>query len=156
MGRRRFLAELRLAVLFKDSGSVLHCSDDILVAGASTQIARNPPSNFLLARMRILLKQCAGCHDHARCAEAALKTVFLFEPFLNRMQFAVRRDALDRSKLAAICLHCKQGTRLYRFPIQKDGACAAVCCIASDMCACRRRTSRIKWTSSRRGSTSAS
>jgi hypothetical protein len=112
---------------------VLYCLNNVLVSGASTQIARNSPPNFLLARVRILFQERASRHDHTRRAEPALKTVLFLESFLQWMEFAAIGYAFDRANLATIRLNSKCGTGLHRPAIQKDRACTAVCGVAANM-----------------------
>src|SRR5580704_5278909 len=112
---------------------VLYRLDNVLVSGASTQIARNSPANFLLARVRILFQERASRHDHTRCAEPALKPVLFPKSFLQWMEFAVIGYAFDGANLATIRLHSKCGTGLHRPAVQKYRACTAVCGVAADM-----------------------
>src|ERR1700722_1951784 len=83
--------------------------------------------------MRILLQERASRHDHARCAEAALKSVLFFKSFLQWMELAVLGHAFNSANLAAICLHGKKGAGLYRSAVQEHCACTAACGVASDM-----------------------
>jgi len=83
--------------------------------------------------MRILFQERASRHDHTRRAEPALKPVLFLKSLLQGMKFAVIRYAFDGANFATIRLHSKQGTGLYRPPIQKHCTRTAVCGIAANM-----------------------
>ena len=53
-------------------------------------------------------------HDHARRAEAALKTVMLAEGRLHRVQLAAGGQALDGGHLGAVRLDGKREARAHR------------------------------------------
>jgi hypothetical protein len=112
---------------------VLYRFDDVLVSGASTQIARYSPPYFLFARPRIPFEERASRHDHARRAEPALKPVLLLKSFLQGMEFTVIGHPFDGSNLAAIRLHSKYGTGLHGPAIQKDSARTAVGGVAANV-----------------------
>src|SRR6202023_397056 len=114
-------------------GRVPHCLDDVLVSGASTQVAGYTPANFLLAWVRIFFQKRASRQDHSRRAETALKPVFFPKSFLQRMEFAVVGHSLDGANLATIRLYGKEGTGLHRPAIQQHGASTAACGIAANM-----------------------
>src|SRR5215467_9624288 len=63
-------------------GGVLHRLDDVDVAGAAAQVARDRLADLLLARILVARKERARGHEHARCAEAALQAVLLGEALL--------------------------------------------------------------------------
>src|SRR6516225_4111697 len=51
--------------------------DDVLVAGATTEVAGEAAADLLLGRVRVLLEQAVGARQHPRRAIAALKPVLL-------------------------------------------------------------------------------
>src|SRR3984957_9130588 len=63
-----------------------HRLDDVRVARAAAQVARQRPADVLLGRVRVLVQQLAGGHHHARRAEPALEAVLLPEALLERVQ----------------------------------------------------------------------
>src|SRR5580700_5294496 len=67
-------------------GGPEHRLDDVMVAGAAAEVARQRPPDVLLGRVRVLVQQLPGGHHHARGAEAALQPVLLLEPLLQRVQ----------------------------------------------------------------------
>src|ERR1700681_2392763 len=70
-------------------GSVLHCLDDVDVAGAAAEVAGDRLADLELARVRVLREQRAGGHQHARGAVAALPAVLLPDALLHRVERAV-------------------------------------------------------------------
>src|SRR5918997_715644 len=71
--------------------------DDVLVARAAAEVAFETLPDLLLRRVRLLLEQADGGHDHAGGAVTALQPVSLVESMLNRVQQPVVYDAPDRS-----------------------------------------------------------
>ena len=68
----------------------------MLVASAATEVARDTLADLPLRRLRIVLQQGHGRHDHPRRAVAALEAVLLPEALLQRVQVTVGREALNR------------------------------------------------------------
>src|SRR5687767_9986395 len=84
---------------------VFHGVDDVLVTGAAAEIAFQPVTDLLFGRARILPKQSASGHDHSGRAVAALQAVAFPESFLQRVESAVFRQALDGGDLGAVGLN---------------------------------------------------
>src|SRR5207302_1768052 len=95
---------LRRAGLHLFSG-VLDGFDDVLVASAAADVAFQPFTDLGLCRIRVILQQLIRGHNHTRCAESTLQTMFLPERLLNRMQAALWSKTLDSHDLTAIGLH---------------------------------------------------
>jgi hypothetical protein len=106
---------------------------DVLVAGATAEVARNSPTNVFLGRMRFFLEQGTSRHDHAGRAEPALKTVFFFESLLQRVQSVGGTNPLNCTQFPAIGLNSKQSARFYGSAIQQNCAGATIRRIAADM-----------------------
>src|SRR5262245_33994227 len=51
--------------------------DDVLVAGAAAEVARQRPAHLFLGRIRVGVQQCLGGHHHPGGAEPALQAVLL-------------------------------------------------------------------------------
>src|SRR5690606_1188532 len=81
-----------------------HGFNDLCIAGAAAQIARQPALHFFDTGVRIVLEQVARGHDHAGRAIAALQSAALHETFLQRMERVAPRQAFDRRDLAAVHL----------------------------------------------------
>src|SRR5690606_8098786 len=60
-------------------GRQLHGIDDVLVAGAAAEIARDGLANFGLARVGVVFEEGEQRHQEAGCAEATLQAVGLVE-----------------------------------------------------------------------------
>src|SRR5205085_3782833 len=91
--------------------SVLCCIldgfDDVLVAGAATEIAFEAVAYLFARRAGIAFEQLRGAHDHAGRAIAALQAVTFPEALLHGMKFAVGRKTLDGRHTRAVGLHRK-------------------------------------------------
>src|SRR5215471_5865079 len=85
-------------------GGVLHRLDDVDVARAAAQVARDRVADLILAGVLVLLQQRAAGHHHAGRAEAALQAVLLHEAFLDRVQLAVLLETLDGLHIAPVGL----------------------------------------------------
>src|SRR5215218_7580634 len=106
---------------------------DVLVARAAAQVPFQALPYLLLCRVRILLEQADGGHDHARCSVAALQNVRLVEGLLHRMPHTVLRDAPDGGDLVPVSLHRQDRARLDRLPVDVDRAGPATGRVASRM-----------------------
>src|SRR5688572_16081621 len=84
---------------------VLDRVDDVLVAGATAEVAGDAVADLLFTRRRIVLKQVDRRDDHARRAVAALQAMFFPESLLHRMELPFRRQPLDRRHRRAVGLH---------------------------------------------------
>src|SRR5215207_11259777 len=71
------------------------CRDDVLVARAAADRARDRGADLLLGRVRVLVQQRARRHQHAGRAEAALERVQLMEALLDRVELPVDLERLD-------------------------------------------------------------
>ncbi len=107
-------------------GGVEHRLDDVVVAGATAQVALQPVADLLLGGVGVLGQQAGGGHDHPRGAVAALEAMVVPEGLLDRMELAVRGHALDRGDLRAVGLHGQDRARLHGLAVQVDRAGAAV------------------------------
>src|SRR5690349_18394612 len=59
----------------RGGGCLLHGFDDVLIAGASAQIAGQLLANLGFRWIRLVLQEHVGAHHHAWRAEAALQAV---------------------------------------------------------------------------------
>src|SRR5260370_38460449 len=66
---------------------VLYRLDDVDVAGAAAQVARDANADLLLGGVRVTLQERQAGHHHSRRAIATLKAMLLLEAFLKGMQF---------------------------------------------------------------------
>src|SRR5919112_6391445 len=125
---RRVLGHLVLVLLDELNG--LH---DVLVSRAAAQVPFQAFPYLLLRRVRVLLQQADGGHDHARRAVAALQTVRLVESLLHGMPHTILRDAPDGGDLVPVGLHRKDRARLDRLTVDVDRAGPATGRVAPGM-----------------------
>src|ERR1700738_1286952 len=114
-------------------GCPLHRLDDVLVARAAADVARDRPADLLLAGIGVLIQQRLGDQHHPGSAEAALEPVLLFEARLYRVQLAARGEPFDGRHLAAIRLDGEERAGLDRRAVQQDRAGAAAGGVAADV-----------------------
>ncbi len=107
-------------------GGPQHRLDDVLVAGAAAQVARQRPAHLVLGRVGVLVEQRLGGQHHARRAEPALQAVLLLEALLDRVQLARPCQPLDGGDLVAVGLHGEHRAALHRRAVEEHGAGAAV------------------------------
>jgi len=108
--------------------------DDILIAGATAQIAGNGNAHLLLGRVRIVAQEFDERRQNARRAEATLKPVVFMEGLLQGMQLVGRgRDALDGENIVAVRLHREHQAGTRRAIIEEYGACPANAVLAAEM-----------------------
>src|SRR5215218_2090129 len=127
LGRRGL--DLSVRVLLDE----LDCLHDVLVAGAAAEVPFEALPYLLLRRVRVLLQEAYGGHDHAGSAVAALEPVRLVESLLHRVPEPVLHDAPDGGDLVPVSLHREDRTRLDRLPVDVDRAGPATGRVASRM-----------------------
>src|SRR3954453_15325014 len=112
-------------------GSEPHGVDDLLVARAAAEVARERLADLRVARARIARQQVVRGDDQPRRAEAALHAAGLDERALHLVQLAVgRRDPLDGHDLAALGLRGKHETRADELAVEVHRARAALALLA--------------------------
>src|SRR5262245_39714143 len=112
---------------------VFHGVDDVLIAGAATEIAFQPVTDLLFGGIRILLEQSARGHDHSGRAIATLQTVAFPESFLHRVELAVLRQTLDGGDFGPIGLNGQNGAGLDGSTVHQRRAGAADGCLTADV-----------------------
>src|SRR5260370_41299438 len=103
------VGEIMFPSLLHLAGGILDSFDDVLVPGTTAQVPGDAPANLFFRRIRILLKEGVGRHQHARRAVAALQSMLFFESCLQWMELAVLHQAFHGEQFAAIGLHCEHG-----------------------------------------------
>src|SRR5215467_10143549 len=81
-----------------------HGLDDVLVAGATAEVARQRPPHLVLGRVGVFVEERLGREHHAGRAEAALQAVLVLEPLLDRMQLARAGQTLHSGHFVAVGL----------------------------------------------------
>ena len=141
-------------------GGVRHRLDDVLIAGAATEVALQPFSDLGVARVGVLRQQVDRGQHHAGRAVAALQAVAFLERGLHRMP-ARRRFAVGQT-LDGGDACCRRPGRPARCRTSRCDRRAARCrrrswrCRTPSGCRPGRVLSRSQCTSSSRGSTSSS
>src|SRR6266568_2234159 len=102
---------------------VLYRLDDVDVAGAAAQVARDANADLLLGGVRIMLQERQAGHHHSRRAIATLEAMLLVETFLQGMQFAILLQAFNGHELAAMRLHSEHGAGFGSFAVYEEQAC---------------------------------
>src|SRR5205085_162593 len=111
----------------------LHGLDDVVVAGAPAEVPLEPVADLVVARVRMLVQEARGRHDHPRRAIAALQGMVLVERLLHGMERAVPRQSLDRRHLVTVGLHGEEGARLHGLSVQVDSASPTRRRVATDV-----------------------
>ena len=115
-------------------GRMLNRADNVVITGATAEIAFYGFPDFGFRRIRIALKQVGSHHDHARCAEPALKAVLLVEGFLKGMEGIPGCQAFNGGDRSSVGLASQQGAGFNgAMPFQVYRAGPATRGIAADM-----------------------
>src|SRR5262249_45515495 len=114
--------------------ALLHGLDDVVIAGATAQIALELLPDRLFGRLRMTLDEVDGAHHHPRRAEPALQPLTFLERRLHRMHRAIRSgETFNRHDLGAIRLCGQDRAGLDGVAVEMDRACAALPGVAADV-----------------------
>ena len=120
--------------LTTDLGGPADGLDDVLVARAPAQVARDRLAGLLGRRVRVVLEVGRDRGDEPRCAEAALQPVALGERLLHRAhRLGVVADALDGGDLVGLGRDREHQARAHRLAVDEHGARAAHAVLAADV-----------------------
>src|SRR4029077_6498867 len=124
-GRRREDAFSLLLSRFDDCADRF---DNMFVAGAAAEIARQAFADVIVRGERIFAQEISRGHQHAWGAKAALQGMMRVKRFLQLVHLPDATEALDRFDSAAIGLHRKHqtGTRAVAVYQDRTGATDAV------------------------------
>jgi hypothetical protein len=93
---------------FHGGSTLLHSLDNILIAGASAQVALELFANHLFAGIGVALAQVNRADDHSRRAKTALQAMTVFESGLHGMHGSICiGQALNGGDLGTLGL-CQQ------------------------------------------------
>ena len=107
-------------------GGVLDGSDDFVVAGAATEIAREVEADFVLGRLGVLGEEPFALHDEAGSADAALQRGPFEERLLDRVQPGRGRDSFDGANGRPFGLDGQHEAAIDRAAVEDDRASSAV------------------------------
>ena len=103
------------------------------MCAASAQVRLHVRTDFVIARIGILLQQRLRAHDHSSDAVATLRRLFVNESLLNCGWFLHAAETFHRQNLAAIERCNRQKTGEHRSAVDHDGACATLAHAASEL-----------------------
>ncbi len=109
------------------------CLDDVVIAGAATEVAFQPLSRLMFVGRGTGFNQLDGTHDHPRCAEAALEGMVLMKGLLHRVEFAALGQPLDGCDGGSIGFDRQHGAALHGTTVDVNDAGPAVAGIAADV-----------------------
>lgn len=107
--------------------------DNLLVAGATAQIAVDRRLDLVTGGVDIGLEEGGADDEESRRAESALAASGLGEALLNRMQMMAIRQTLDRGDRSVFSLASKAQARQSRLTIDLDRAAAAGAHVAASL-----------------------
>jgi hypothetical protein len=111
--------------LLHSRGGSFHGIHDVLVPGATAEVAFQTVPDFFFRRIRIAVKNLLGSHDHAWRAESALESVLIPESFLDAVKLSIRGQALNRRDIRSVRLDREHRAALDGLAVEFDGTCAA-------------------------------
>jgi hypothetical protein len=88
-----------------------HSVDDVLVAGAATDVSSDALPNFPIRRLRIVAQEFHGTEKHSWSAKPTLQSMVLPESFLQGMEFPPFRQAFNGRHFRPIGLNSEDETR---------------------------------------------
>src|SRR5262249_27187066 len=115
------------------AGGRRRCRNDVLVAGAATEIPRDRLANLGRGGIRALAQETGQRHQEPGGAEAALQSVVLTKGFLERIERLTVGEAFDRLDVTAVHLDGEEQTRPQRGASEDDRARATHAVLAAEM-----------------------
>jgi len=88
-----------------------HSVDDVLVAGAATDVSSDTLPNFPVCRTGIVAQKLQSAEKHSWSAKPTLQSMVLPESFLQRMEFPPFRQAFNGRHFRPIGLNSEDETR---------------------------------------------
>src|SRR5260370_23045713 len=113
------------------------CADELVVAGATAQVAGQEVAGVVLGRMGVLIQKCLGGDDEAGSAYAALQGRAFEETLLQGVQALRSGDALDGCDVPALDFGGHDQTRVDKAAVEDDVASPAVAVVATLLGACQ-------------------
>ena len=117
---------------------ILSCCQDglnnLYIAGAAAEIARDRGPDLLLCGLRLLIQEGLSNHEHARDAKATLDCSILDERLLQGVKLHSLRQPLDCSHLSSTHVNRQSQAGANRPTVQKHGTDAALPDTAAVLC----------------------
>ena len=104
--------------------------EDLHVAGAAAEVARQRLADLVVARLRAVLEQVGRRDDEARRAEAALHRARLDERLLHAVQPVAVGEPLDRDHVVPVRLRRQHEARAHEHAVEQHRARAALALLA--------------------------
>ena len=105
--------------------------ENLLIAGAPAQIARQRGFDLIACRPWVLVQQRLGGDQESGRAVSALGGAQISERFLQRVQAAVAGKAFDRRDRTAVAVDAEHEAREHRLAVEQHGAGAAFAQLAA-------------------------
>jgi hypothetical protein len=81
---------MAVSLSFHGGSTLLHCLNNVLITGTTTNIAVELVSDLLLSRIGVMPTNIDSVHDHTRRTVATLQSMALFKRCLHGVQRADR------------------------------------------------------------------
>ena len=111
-----------------------HGFEDLKIAGAAAEIARESFANLIASWMRILVQQSLRGDQYCWSAVAALRGAEISKRFLQRMQGAVCAEPFHCQHFFFVAFEREEQAGQNRFAVQQDSARPALAEFAAVFC----------------------
>lgn len=115
-------------------GGVLDRSHDLVVAGATTEVAGKVKADFVFGRLRVLCEQSFARHDEARRANTALQRGSFEKRFLNWIEALAGGNSFNSLNAGSFRFDCENQATIDRSTVNQDRASSAVAVRATFLC----------------------
>jgi hypothetical protein len=102
--------------------------NDLLVPGASAEVPRKPFTDLSSGRAGVSFQEIERSQNSSWSAETALYCALFNKGFLQGVQPVLRSQPLHGGDFSALKLGCQHKAGELAFPIDKNGARAALAC----------------------------
>ena len=92
-------------------GCRFHSFNDVVIAGATTDVSSDALPNFAIRGLRIVAQKLQRAEKHSWSAKPTLQSMVLPESFLQRMEFTPFGEPFDRRHFRPIGLNSEDETR---------------------------------------------
>jgi hypothetical protein len=92
-------------------GCRFHSFNEVLIAGATTDVSSDALPNFAIRGLRIVAQKLQSAEKHSWSAKPTLQSMVLPESFLQRMEFTHFRQTFNGRHFRPIGLNSEDETR---------------------------------------------